>query len=237
MLKTRADFGCYASMILNPKKKYLQIALNSNLNDARDIIYRLPPSDRILIEAGTPLIKAYGTQAVSFLQSCWQDKIGRASLPYIVADLKTMDRGATEVSIAKSAGASAAVALGLAPVETINVFIDSCKKEGIDSMVDMMNVAYPVQILRKLKKMPDVVILHRGVDEENFNKSIPIPYIQINKVLSSYKVLISIAGGDTSREVQRAIFNGANIVIVWKEFYKSAFDTGSLAEEFLKEIK
>ncbi|OGG14031.1 hypothetical protein A3D77_00795 [Candidatus Gottesmanbacteria bacterium RIFCSPHIGHO2_02_FULL_39_11] len=224
-------------MILNPKKKYLQIALNSDLNEARDIIYRLPPSDRILIEAGTPLIKAYGTNAISYLRSYWQDKVGRVSLPYIIADLKTMDRGATEVSIAKSAGASAAVSLGLAPVETINVFIDTCRKEGIDSMVDMMNVPYPVQILRKLKKMPDVVILHRGVDEENFNKNIPIPYIQINKVLSSFKVLISIAGGDTSREAQRAIFNGASIVIVWKEFYQSSAQTGQLAAEFLKEIK
>lgn len=145
-------------------------------------MYRLPATERILIEAGTPLIKAYGVNAISYLRSYWQDKVGRNSLPYIVADLKTMDRGATEVAIAKSAGASAAVVLGLAPIETINTFIDSCKKEGIDSMVDMMNVPYPVQILRKLKKMPDVVILHRGVDEETFNKDKPIPYIQINKV-------------------------------------------------------
>lgn len=200
-------------------------------------MYRLPATERILIEAGTPLIKAYGVNAISYLRSYWQDKVGRNSLPYIVADLKTMDRGATEVAIAKSAGASAAVVLGLAPIETINTFIDSCKKEGIDSMVDMMNVPYPVQILRKLKKMPDVVILHRGVDEETFNKDKPIPYIQINKVLSTYNVMISIAGGDTSREVQRTIFNGANIVIVWKEFYRSSEETGNLAQEFLKEIK
>jgi 3-keto-L-gulonate-6-phosphate decarboxylase len=77
----------------------------------------------------------------------------------------------------------------------------------------------------------------RGVDEENFNKSKPIPYIQINKVLSTYDTLISIAGGDSIREVQRAIFNGAHIVVVWKEFYHSTSNTGELATEFLKEIK
>ena len=45
---------------LNPKKKYLQVALNSTLGEARKIINSLPVSDRIIIEAGTPLIKRYG---------------------------------------------------------------------------------------------------------------------------------------------------------------------------------
>ncbi|OGK56235.1 hypothetical protein A3I50_05190 [Candidatus Roizmanbacteria bacterium RIFCSPLOWO2_02_FULL_37_9] len=148
-----------------------------------------------------------------------------------------MDRGETEVRIAKNAGASAAICLGQAPTETINSFVESCEKNELDSMIDMMNIPYPNQVLRRLKHLPDVVLLHRGVDEEKFNKDKPIPYIQINKVLSVYNVLISIAGGDTIREVQRAIFNGANIVVVWKEFYHSTFNTSSLAKAFLKEIK
>lgn len=225
-------------MILSRKKKYLQIALNSNLSDARSIIDSLPVSDRIIIEAGTPLIKHYGISVISELYRAWQDKLyGENIFPYIVADLKTMDRGSTEAELAKSAGASAVVALGQAPVETINSFIETCRKLQIDSMVDMMNVESPIKILRKLIKMPDVVILHRGVDEETFNKTIPIPYIQINKVRSSYNTLISIAGADTIREVQRAIFNDANIVVVWREFFQSSSDTQRLAEEFLKGIK
>lgn len=225
-------------MILNRKKKYLQIALNSTLSDARSIIYDLPASDRIIIEAGTPLIKHYGVGVISELFSWWQDRLeGEDIAPYIVADLKTMDRASTEVELAKQAGASAVIALGQAPVETINSFIETCRKLSIDSMIDMMNVEYPVKVLRKFVKMPDVIILHRGVDEEEFNKDKPIPYIQINKIRSTYNTLISIAGGDTIREVQRAIFNDANIVVVWREFYKSGETTASLAEEFLKQIK
>lgn len=225
-------------MILSKKKNYLQIALNSTIEEAYDIIDQLPQSDRIIIEAGTPLIKQYGMQAISNLYSAWQTKAYNTRLtPYIVADMKTMDRGTTEVEMVKRAGASAAICLGQASVETLNIFIESCKKQGIDSMIDMMNVDYPIKVLRKLKLRPDVVILHRGVDEETFNKDKPIPYIQINKVLSSYNVLISIAGGDTIREVQRAVFNGANIVVVWKEFYHTSQATGSLAAAFLKEIK
>lgn len=224
--------------MLNRKKNYLQIALNSTLDEAYEIISLLPVSDRIIIEAGTPLIKRYGMEAVKNLYDWWGSKTEPENIiPYIAADMKTMDRGETEVMMVKEAGASAVIALGLAPVETLNIFIDTCKQNQLDSMVDMMNVDQPIKILRQLKKLPDVVILHRGVDEETFNKDKPIPYLQINKIRSSYNTLISIAGGDTIRELQRAVFNDANIVVVWKEFYKSSENTSALADEFLKVIK
>ena len=44
----------------------------------------------------------------------------------------------TEAEIAAQAGADAAIALGLAPVESLNAFIESCEKLGIDAMIDMM---------------------------------------------------------------------------------------------------
>ncbi len=224
-------------MILDRKKKYLQVALNSTMDEARSIIMRLPVSDRILIEAGTPLIKEYGTDAIRQLLVFWAMRVGNTFKPYIVADLKTMDRAEREVELAAASGASAAVCLGLAPVETVDSFIAECTEQGIDSMVDMMNVEHPIKLLRQYKKMPDVIILHRGVDEEKFNKSKPIPYIQIHKIRSSYSTLISLAGGDSIREVQRAIFNDANIVVVWKEFYSAKGATSELAADFLRQIK
>lgn len=225
-------------MLLSPKKRYLHVALNSTLEEAYAIIQNLPVSDRILLEAGTPLIKRYGTGAITNIRNFWDSRLWNSGFsPYVVADMKTMDRAATEVAIAKQAGASAVVCLGQAPLETINSFIESCRTNGIDSYVDMMNIEYPVKILRQLKSAPDVVLLHRGVDEESFNKSKPIPYIQINKVMSSYNSMIAIAGGDTIREVQRAVFNGARIVVVWKEFFHRSQDTSQLAVDFLKEIK
>jgi bifunctional enzyme Fae/Hps len=223
--------------MLNRKKRYLQIALNSTASEAREIIDQLPASERILIEAGTPFIKSYGIDGIRRVKDAWQSKIGWGNAAYVVADTKCIDRGKTEVEIAKQGGASAATVMGGAPIATIEYFIASSKEAGIDSMVDMMGVDQPIKVLRRLKKMPTVVILHRGVDEELFDKHTPIPYIQINKVRSSFDTLIAIAGGDTIREVQRAIFNDANIVVVWKEFYSSSGNTGNLAEEFLKEIK
>ncbi len=223
--------------MLDRKKRYLQVALNSTIQEAQEIIEQLPASERILIEAGTPFIKSYGIEGIRHIKNAWQSRVGWGNAAYVVADTKCIDRGKTEVEIAKRSGASAATVMGAAPVATIDYFIASCKEAGIDSMVDMMAMDQPIKVLKKLKKMPTVVLLHRGVDEEIFDKRVPIPYIHINKVRSSFDTMIAIAGGDTIREVQRAIFNDANIVVVWKEFYTSSGNTGKLAEEFLKEIK
>jgi 3-keto-L-gulonate-6-phosphate decarboxylase len=292
---------------LNPKKKYLQVALNSTLADAQRIISELPISDRIIVEVGTPLIKRYGEEGIGQIRQWFEQRLygfdagdveapanfqlnltsiisaiikkdysaltrlnphtaglrqgigvnsrnfgvgvkNRATqikmkkrddkpYPYVVADLKTMDRGGTEVEIAARAGASAAVALGSAPVETLNAFMDSCEASGLDAMIDMMNVEYPLSVLRALKKVPPVVILHRGVDEEQFNKQKQIPLHEIRRVKGNYNIMISIAGGDTIREVQRSIFNDADIVVIWKSVYQSTGETIGLVEEFLKEIK
>ncbi|OGZ49882.1 MAG: hypothetical protein A3J04_02855 [Candidatus Ryanbacteria bacterium RIFCSPLOWO2_02_FULL_47_14] len=226
--------------ILNPKKKYLQVALNSTLDDARDIIRSLPKSDRIIVEAGTPLIKEYGTAGIRKIHDWYQAHLWGSDpkfYPYIVADLKTMDRGKTEVEIAARGGASAAIALGSAPIETLNEFIAACAARGLDAMIDMMNVDYPLSVLRALKKIPPVVILHRGVDEEKFNREKMIPLHEIRRIKGAYDIMISIAGGDTIREVQRSIFNDADIVVIWKSVYQSTAETADLIDGFLKEIK
>lgn len=266
------------NLMLNKKQKYLQIALNNTLVEAKNIIGRIPLDKRIIIEAGTPLIKAYGGKAVREIKNWWTQRIiGQISgnidfpkeeirtnvwwanlilqslekkrkqknlkntelpfAPYIVADLKCMDRGGKEVEIAREGGASAAVALGHAPIETLDAFIEECEKQGLDSMIDMMNVGFPLEIIRQLKKPPQVVILHRGVDEEVFDPESEIPYHEIQRIKSECDIMIAVAGGDTFQEVQRAIFNDADIVVVWKSFYQSTAETAKLAEEFLKEIR
>lgn len=218
-------------MILKKRKKYLHIALNSNLEEAREIILQLPASDRILLEAGTPLIKIYGIKAISEIK-----KMAPFGM-YIVADNKCADLAAREVEMMANAGANAATCLGVAPIETIDSFIEECQKFNIDSMIDMMNVESALLVLKKLKKLPDVVILHRGVDESEFSKEKQIPYYQIKQIKGNYDVLVAVAGGDTIREVEQAIFNDADIVVVWKNFYQPSAQTALLAEDFLKEVK
>jgi len=263
---------------LNPKKHYLQVALNGSLEDAREIIFSLPKSDRIIIEAGTPFIKRYGEEGIRQISSWYEQHLSGLSwtietnqapvsfssplinlmlginqpttkktsttkntteiFPYIVADLKTMDRGETEVEIAYRGGASAAIALGTAPIETLNSFIKRCDELGMDAMIDMMNIEFPLSVLRSLKKAPAVVIIHRGVDEEKFNKEKQIPLHEIRRIKGNYNnIMISIAGGDTLREVQRSIFNDADMVVIWKSVFQKTNETIALIEGFLKEVK
>lgn len=227
--------------MLNKRLHYLQIALNSTLEEAEEIINQLPVDERIIIEAGTPLLKTYGEEGIRMIESWWQQRIyqerGNKAFPgYVIADYKAMDRGATEVGIAHRAGASAITVLGSAPIETIDLLVDNCQRQNLDAIIDMMNIDQPFKVLRKLKRLPTVVMLHRGVDETEMGEK-PLPIHQINKIKGSYDVMVAIGGGDTIREVQRAIFNGADIVMVWKEFYQFRVETGKLAEEFLKEIK
>lgn len=218
-------------MILEKRKRYLQVALNSTLWEAGEIISKLPTSERILIEAGTPLIKIYGTEAIS------QTEAMAPYGTYIVADNKCADLAGREVEMMASSGANAATCLGVAPIETIDSFVEECQKFNIDSMIDMMNVESALSVLKKLKKIPDVVMLHRGVDESEFSKEKQIPFYQIKQIKGNFDVLVSVAGGDTIREVQRAIFNDADIVVVWKNFYQPSAETAQLAESFLSEIK
>lgn len=230
-LQTLTDiFTIKKNINLQKNKKYLQIALNSTLEDAQNIIRQLPVSEKIIIEAGTPLIKIYGMEAVRKIRS-WSPS------SYIVADIKTSDMGEKEVELAYQAGANGVTCLGVAPVETIDDFIATCRKFKIDSMIDMMNMQSPLTILKKLKKLPDVVILHRGVDETELSKEKMIPFYQIKQIKGAYSLKVAIAGGDNIKEVQSAIFNDADIVVVWKSFMQSNDDIGKMAQNFLKEIK
>jgi len=216
---------------LKRRKKYLHIALNNSLDEAEEIINSLPASDRILIEVGTPLIKTYGTEAISRIKQM------SPAGTYIVADNKCADLALREVEIMAKAGANAATCLGVAPIETINSFIDACEKNNIDSMLDMMNVENSLIVLKKLKKIPNVVILHRGVDETESTSGKQIPYYQIKQIKGSYNALVAVAGGDTIKEIQSAIFNDADIVVVWKNFYQVNSDTADLAKTFLEQVK
>ncbi len=221
--------------MLDKKTRYLQIAFNSDLSSVEEILPNIEESDRILIEAGTPFIKNEGTDGIKRISNLWRGGI--------VADLKTMDGAVGEVELAHNAGATAATVLGAASIETLDLFIQKCNELGMDSMIDMIGVSEPHKVLLHLKKLPKVIILHKGRDEENSRGKV-IQYKHVNKIRSKYDVLISAAGGVDLREARSAIFNGANIVVVnivnendpWTGI-KETEDVSEIAKKFLKTIE
>jgi 3-keto-L-gulonate-6-phosphate decarboxylase len=237
--------------MFDQKTRYLQIAFNYDLGLVKRILpdivrsvlssstssgQALPQgSQRILIEAGTPFIKREGVAGIRMIRKIWRG--------HVVADLKTVDGALGEVDMVRTAGATAATALGNSPTEALDLFIARCAELGMASMIDMLGVKDPLRVLMQLKSPPDVVVLHRGRDEEGTRGKV-IQYRHVNRLRSKFDVLISAAGGVDLKEARSAIFNGANIVVAnlvqpgdpWTGI-RTDSDVGAMARQFLATIE
>lgn len=221
--------------MLNRNTRYLQIAFNYDIHLVKKVLPSIQASSRIMIEAGTPFIKREGSEGIEAIHCLWRG--------HIVADLKTLDGAYSEVHMAQLAGASAVTSLGSAPVETLDIFVATCARLGVDSMIDMLGVDDPLKVVMRLKKPPNVVILHRGRDEESTRGKV-IQYRHVNRLRSKYDLIISAAGGVDLKEARSAIFNGANIVVVnlvqpgdpW-EGISTGSNVGEMARHFLETIE
>jgi len=206
---------------------YVQISLDiPELERTKKIIVQIPRSDRIILEAGTPLIKRYGTKVISDLREFARDI-------FFIADLKTLDVGKVEVDVAYEETADAVVAAGLAPAETLNAFIHEAKRLGIYAVVDMLNVEDPIKKLEPLKEFPDVVILHRGIDEES-GRTIGLELIQkMRQTFKDKRLLIAVAGGIVPETAKEALEKGADIIIVGRYVTQSK-DIERAVRDFLE---
>ena len=206
---------------------YLQIALDApELERSKKILEQLPGSDRIIIEVGTPLIKRYGTKVINDLRQVAKDI-------FVVADLKTLDVGKVEVDLAYDETADAVVAAGLAPAETLDAFVHEAKRLAIYAIVDMLNVEDPIKKLRSLKEFPDVVILHRGIDQET-GRTLGLDLIQeMRETFKDKKFLVAVAGGIVPETAKEALQKGANIVIVGRYVTQSR-DIERAVRDFLE---
>lgn len=206
---------------------YLQIALDApSLEGAKKVLAQLPGSDRIIVEVGTPLIKRYGTRVISELRQVTKDK-------FIIADLKTLDVGKVEVDIAYEDTADAVVAAGLAPPETLDATVHEARRMGVYAIIDMLNVEDVLGKLKSLKDLPDVVILHRGIDQES-GRTCGLERIQmIRNAFPNKKLLIAVAGGIVPETAKEALELGADILIVGRYVTQSK-DIERAVRDFLE---
>lgn len=173
------------------------------------------------LEAGTPLIKSEGLHAVRELRKLFPEST-------IVADMKIMDAGRTEVETAAKAGANIVDVLGASSDATIRECIQAGKNYGAKIVVDMIAVD---DVLSRAKQVEDFgadyVSVHCAIDEQMEGKD---PFDVLRQVSEALSIPVAVAGGINSETAARAVEAGAAIVIVGGAITK-AMDPEQAARE------
>ncbi|MGC9307198.1 MAG: 3-hexulose-6-phosphate synthase [Thermoplasmatota archaeon] len=185
-------------------KPVLQVALDLvNMDRAFQIAREAVEGGVDWLEAGTPLIKAEGMNAVR--------RLAELEAP-VVADMKTMDVGDIEVEMAAKAGASVVCLLGVASDETLREGIAAAHRYGTEILVDLIGVPHLEERARQVEELgADYVGVHVSIDEQMTGRQ---PFEDIQRVASCCSIPVAAAGGITSETAPLAIENGACIVIV-----------------------
>ncbi|MEK6985813.1 MAG: 3-hexulose-6-phosphate synthase [Candidatus Thermoplasmatota archaeon] len=192
----------------------LQIALDEvNLDRALGYAREAVAGGADWVEAGTPLIKACGLDAVRALKKAFPDKI-------IVADMKTMDTGAFETEIAIKAGAGVVGILGAASDGTFREAVKAARKYGAKVYMDLISVPDKVKRAKEAEALGvDYVCLHMGVDEQMRGAK---PLDILRKVASAVRIPVMVAGGLNTETVGDCVKAGASVCIVGGALTKAA---------------
>jgi 3-hexulose-6-phosphate synthase/6-phospho-3-hexuloisomerase len=170
------------------------------------------------IEAGTPLIKSEGMDAVREMKK---------SLPgvKIVADMKTVDTGAMEVEMAAKAGADIVALLATSDNSTVEDALRAARKYGVQIMMDLLTVPDPVKRSKELEKLGvDYICVHAGIDQQMTGRdNIDL----LDQILKEVNLPVAAAGGIDADSGADAVSGGAAIVIVGGNIVRSADVTGS----------
>jgi len=222
---THAVMGFKVQRLWDPP--YLQVALDLvDMNRVASVLSDLPDNDHLIIEAGTPLIKKFGLEVISEIRKLRPNA-------FIIADMKILDTGNLEARMAADSSADAVVISGLAPTSTLEKAIAEAKKTGIYSIIDMLNVADPVKVVKSLKIKPDIVELHRAIDAESTAHAWgDIPAL---KKAAGGKLLVATAGGIRVDVVKDAVKAGADIIVVGRAITASK-DVHTAADLFLEQL-
>lgn len=184
----------------------LQIALDElNLDRAIGYAREAVAGGVQWIEAGTPLIKSAGLDAVRVLKKTFPNHV-------IVADMKTMDTGAFETEMAAKAGADVIGILGAASDGTFIEAVKAARKYGAKVYMDLISVSDKVARAKDAERLGcDYVCLHMGVDEQMKGAK---PLDVLKAVSSAVRIPVMVAGGLTTETVGPAVQAGASVLIV-----------------------
>jgi len=205
----------------------IQVALDLiDIKDAIDIASKV--LDYVdYIEAGTPLIKTLGLKSVELLKKNFGDKV-------VVADMKTMDTGYLEASLAYKYGADYSTVMGLADEDTIKASIDAAREFSKGIMVDLMGVK-SMNLVKKIDEFrPDYMIIHSGIDMQHKGVT---PFEFLGKVVEAgLSSRLAVAGGINPDNLIRLSKYRVELIIVGGYITKSS-DPARAAETLFDKVE
>ncbi len=206
----------------------LQVALDFlNLDRALKVAREAAKGGADYLEAGTPLIKSEGMEAVRTLRAEFPDHV-------IVADLKTLDAGRTEMEAAAKAGADIAIVMACASDSTIRECVETGKNYGIEVASDLLGVNDPPQAAKRCEDLGvHHVGIHLAIDEQMLGSD---PFETLQKVRQAVQIPVAVAGGINVETAPQAVGAGADIVIVGGAVCKSA-DAAKATRSLKKAMK
>jgi 3-hexulose-6-phosphate synthase/6-phospho-3-hexuloisomerase len=201
------------------KKVVLQVALDLlELNRAVHIAKEALAGGADWIEAGTPLIKSEGMQAIRVLREQFPNAV-------IVADMKIADTGTMEVEMAAKAGANIVCILADADDAVVSEAIRASRLYGTRLMADLINVQDPLVRARELESFGvDIIAAHVGIDQQMIGKT---SLDLLSALQGEIHLPIAVAGGLDATTAGEAVKQGADIVIIGGWIVRSADVTGS----------
>jgi len=157
------------------------------------------------LEAGTPLIKSVGLDAVRQLKERFPDRV-------VVADLKVMDAGRIEVEYAAKAGAGVITVLAAAADSTIAECVEAGRHYGAKIAADLINMPDPVRRARELQALGvDYIDVHTPIDVQMRGH---LSFDLLREVAGTVETPLCVAGGITGETAADAVAAGARVVIV-----------------------
>lgn len=184
----------------------LQLACDDiTLNEALALVDEVQ-HDIDIIEIGTPMVYAYGMQAVRAMKAQFPAK-------KVLADLKIMDAGYDEAQIAFQAGADMITVLGVSDNMTIKACVEAAKDYRGEVVVDMICVQNLTQRIAIMEALGvDYVAVHTGVDQQEAGRT-PLDDLKVMRAAIT-SVKLSVAGGISLASLPAYMQEAPDIVIV-----------------------
>jgi 3-hexulose-6-phosphate synthase len=159
------------------------------------------------IEAGTPLIKKEGMQALRALRNRFKEST-------IVADLKTLEHGRDETLLACKNGADIVGICGSASDDVIRDAVST----GAVIMADLIAAEDPAGRARELEALgASMLEFHIAIDAQDGS----YPFEVLKEVCGAVSIPVGCAGGMDADKAKRALDCGASFIVAGSALTKA----------------